>query len=94
MSGLDEAAKSAWCRANGVHLNDLVAWRQSATPALEVPEEAEASPSQTNQDAHGHFIAIARGTRKLSQSKLVSDGKHFGPTWQLRHHRGEKKKEV
>ena len=50
MSGLDEAAKSAWCRANGVHLNDLVAWRQSATQALAAPEEARASPTQTKQD--------------------------------------------
>src|ERR1700712_188473 len=49
-AAMDEAAKSAWCRANGVYLHDLVAWRQSATQALAAPEEARASPSQTKQD--------------------------------------------
>jgi transposase len=47
---MDEAAKSAWCRAKGVYLHELVAWRQSATQALAAPEEARASPSQTKQD--------------------------------------------
>lgn len=49
-AAMDEAAKSAWCRANGVYLHDLVAWRQSATQALAAPEEARASPNQTKQD--------------------------------------------
>ncbi len=49
-AAMDEAAKSAWCRANGVYLHDLVAWRQSATQALAAPEEARASPTQTKQD--------------------------------------------
>jgi transposase len=46
-AAMDEAAKSAWCRANGVFLHDLVAWRESATQALASPEESRASPSQT-----------------------------------------------
>jgi hypothetical protein len=33
-STMDEAAKSAWCRANGIHLHDLIEWRQSAISAL------------------------------------------------------------
>jgi hypothetical protein len=49
-AAMDEASKSAWCRANGVYLHDLVAWRQSATQALAAPEEARASPNQTRQD--------------------------------------------
>jgi transposase len=49
-AAMDEAAKSAWCRANGVYLQDLAAWRQSATQALANPEELRASPSQTKQD--------------------------------------------
>ena len=49
-AAMDEAAKSAWCRANGVFLHDLIAWRKSATQALASPEEALASPSQTKQD--------------------------------------------
>ena len=49
-AAMDEAGKSAWCRANGVCPQDLVNWRQSATQALAEPEEARASPSQTKQD--------------------------------------------
>lgn len=47
---MDEAGKAAWCRANGVYLKDLQAWRDSATQALAAPEEVRASPNQTKQD--------------------------------------------
>lgn len=47
---MDEAAKSAWCRSNGVYLHELTAWRQSATQALAGPQEVRASPQQTQQD--------------------------------------------
>lgn len=43
-------SKTAWCRANGVYLQDSVNWRQSATRALAEPDEARASPNQTKQD--------------------------------------------
>lgn len=46
-AAMDETANSAWCRANGVYLHDLVAWRQSATQALAAPEEARASPTKS-----------------------------------------------
>ncbi len=47
---LDEAGKSAWCRANGVYPQELTQWRQSATQALAEPAEARASPQQTKHD--------------------------------------------
>ena len=47
---MDEAGKSAWCRANGVYPQQLAAWQQAATEALAEPEEARASPQQTRQD--------------------------------------------
>ena len=37
-SMMDELAKSAWCRVNGVHLHDLLMWRQSAMDALGSPK--------------------------------------------------------
>jgi len=49
-AAMDENAKGAWCRANGVYLKDLIAWRQSATQALAAPEEERASPNQTKLD--------------------------------------------
>ena len=49
-ASLDEAGKSAWCRANGVYPQELAGWLQSATQALAAPEEARASPQQTRQD--------------------------------------------
>ena len=47
---MDEAAKSAWCRAHGTYLQQLVAWQLSATQALAEPGESRASPLQTKQD--------------------------------------------
>lgn len=49
-AALDEAAKSAWCRQQGVFPSELEKWRQSAMAALSAPEEARASPGQTRED--------------------------------------------
>ena len=49
-AAMDEATKSAWCRANGVYPQQLAEWRQAATQALAAPEEARASPQATKQD--------------------------------------------
>lgn len=49
-AAMDEAAKSAWCRANGVYPQELADWRQAATQALAAPEEARASPQSTQED--------------------------------------------
>lgn len=49
-AAMDEAGKSAWCRANGVFPQDLAAWRLAATEALAEPEEARASPQATKED--------------------------------------------
>jgi transposase len=49
-AALDEAARSAWCREQGVYPQELAQWRSSATQALAAPEEARASPQQTKVD--------------------------------------------
>lgn len=49
-AAMDEAAKSGWCRQQGVYPSELEKWRSSATAALAAPEEARASPQQTRQD--------------------------------------------
>jgi transposase len=49
-AAMNEAGRSAWCRANGVYPQALEQWRQSATQALAEPEEARASPQQTQRD--------------------------------------------
>lgn len=49
-AAMDETSRSAWCRAHGVYLQELAAWRVAATEALAEPEEARASPQQTRQD--------------------------------------------
>jgi transposase len=49
-AAMNEAARSGWCRANGVYAQELEQWRQSATQALAEPEEARASPQQTKHD--------------------------------------------
>ena len=48
-AAMDEAGKSAWCRAHGTYAHQLAAWRTSATQALAEPGEARASPLQTQQ---------------------------------------------
>jgi hypothetical protein len=53
-AAMDEAAKSAWCRTNGVHLHELDTWRKAALDALGEPKPASAPasrpPSQSKQD--------------------------------------------
>jgi hypothetical protein len=47
---MDEAARNAWCREHGVYPQQLQQWGDNATQALAAPEEARASPQQTQQD--------------------------------------------
>lgn len=52
-AAMDETAKSAWCRSNGIHLHDLVAWRQSAIDALgdaKAANSAASRPGSQGQD--------------------------------------------
>lgn len=49
-AAMDEAAKAAGCRFNGVNLKNLQTWRESAKQALAAPDEMRASPNQTRQD--------------------------------------------
>ena len=49
-AAMDEVSRSAWCRENGVYPQELESWRVSATRALAEPEEARASPMQTQSD--------------------------------------------
>lgn len=49
-AAMDEAARSAWRREQGVYPQQLQQWRDSATQALAQPQEQGASPQQTKQD--------------------------------------------
>jgi len=49
-AAMDEASKSAWCRAHGTYAQQLASWQLNATQALAEPGEARASPLQTKQD--------------------------------------------
>ena len=53
-AAMDEAARSAWCRTNGVHLQELDSWRKSALEALGEAKPAAATAgrpaSQGKQD--------------------------------------------
>lgn len=49
-ASMDEAARSAWCREQGVFPSELERWRESAAAALAAPEEARATPQQTRAD--------------------------------------------
>lgn len=49
-AAMDEAARSAWCRASGVYPQQLAQWRDAATAALVDPQDRPASAQQTRQD--------------------------------------------
>lgn len=49
-AAMDEASRSAWCRAHGMYPQELTAWRAAATEALAEPEQARADPLQTRAD--------------------------------------------
>jgi len=49
-AAMNEADKSAWCRAHGAYPEELAKWRASATTALTAPEELRASPQATRSD--------------------------------------------
>ena len=51
-AAMDETAKSAWCRQQGVYPSELAKWRVSAVLALATPEETRATPQQTRHDHH------------------------------------------
>lgn len=49
-AAMNEADKSAWCRAHGVYPAELDKWRASCTTALTDPEDVRASPQATRAD--------------------------------------------
>ena len=49
-ASMDEAARSAWCREQGLYPSELEKWRAGATAALAEPEDARATPQRTRQD--------------------------------------------
>lgn len=66
-SAMDEAAKSAWCRQQGVYPSELEKWRSSAVEALAAPEETRASPLQTRQD-HRRIKELERELRRKDRA--------------------------
>ena len=49
-AAMDEVARSAWCREQGVYPSELQRWREAAIAALAEPEEARATPQKTRED--------------------------------------------
>jgi hypothetical protein len=62
---MDEAGKSAWCRAHGTYAQQLADWRTSATQALAEPGQAGASSPQTQ--------AARRRVKELERELLRKD---------------------
>ena len=47
---MDEASKSAWCRANGVYPQELAVWRENAMSALSGDAVPRTSAQEAKQD--------------------------------------------
>src|ERR1700712_794039 len=70
-SSMDETAKSAWCRSNGVHLHDLVAWRKSAIDALGDVKPASGSTNQPTSQAKADRLRIQQLERDLRRKNAA-----------------------
>ena len=68
---MDEAAKSAWCRSNGIHLHDLVAWRKSAIDALGDVKPATASMNRPANQAKEDRLRIQQLERDLKRKNAA-----------------------
>jgi hypothetical protein len=87
---MDETSRSAWCREKGVYPQELESWRVSATQALAEPEEARASPMQTQSDRrriketerelHRKEKALAEAAALLVLSKKGRGDLQSGPS--------------
>lgn len=65
---MDEAAKSAWCRTNSVHLADLLAWRQSAIEALGAPKPAVSRPQSQSKEDRRRILELERDLRRKNDA--------------------------
>lgn len=66
-AAMDEAAKNAWCRQQGVYPTELEKWRSSAVQALAAPEETRATPQQTRHD-HRRIKELEREIRRKDKA--------------------------
>ena len=58
---MDEASKSAWCRANGIYPQELVTWRENAMSAL----SGDAAPRTSAQEAKQNRRKIKELEREI-----------------------------
>jgi transposase len=80
-AAMPQAAKSAWCREQGVYPTELDPWSAGATAALGDPEDVRASPQATRRDRKRikelerellrKDLALAQTTALLVLSKKV-----------------------
>lgn len=66
-AAMDETTKSAWCRSNGIHVHDLIAWRQSAINALSDARPAVATASGLQSQSKEDRLRIQELERDLKR---------------------------
>lgn len=79
---MDEASKSAWCRANGVYSQELEQWRETAVASLSGAEVPRTNAQETKKhlrrikelerDVNRKNNALAETAALLVLSKKVS----------------------
>jgi len=70
-AAMDEAAKSAWCRTNGVHLHELVEWRKAALEALGDPKPAATAASRPSSQSKEDKRRIQELERDLKRKNAA-----------------------
>jgi transposase-like protein len=66
-AAMDEAAKSAWCREQGLYTTELEGWRQHAVSALSSPGEAVAG-TQHSRQAQRRIKELEREVRRKDKA--------------------------
>lgn len=67
-ASMDEASKSAWCRENGVYLQELEQWRTAATEALADPGDAARSSHREKKADRRRIREIKRDLRRKEKA--------------------------
>lgn len=61
-AGMEEAAKSTWCRSNGVYPQNLLHWRAAAQQRLAAP--GEAGPGRQSKQDRRRIQEVERELRR------------------------------
>lgn len=67
-AALEESAKNAWCREQGLYPSELEGWRNTAVAALATPQEGRATTPQETRQAKQRIQELEREIRRKDKA--------------------------